>query len=130
MHIDISKRKLREFGLLLSFTFTFLIGWILPSIGGHPFRTWTIWISLPLLILAILKPSLLTIPYRYWIMLGNILGYINSHIVLGLVFLMVVQPIAIIMRILGHDPLRLKKTDQKSYREIKSAKKVNLKKIF
>ena len=35
-----------------------------------------------------------------------------------------------IMKIIGYDPLKLKKTSQKSYREIKVNYKVNLKKIF
>jgi len=34
------------------------------------------------------------------------------------------------MRISGHDPLRKKKLDQKSYREVNDKKRINLKKIF
>ena len=82
------------------------------------------------LILAISKPGLLLYPYRAWMKLGHILGWLNSRVILGLVFLIVLQPIALIMRILGHDPLKTKKLPQKSYREIKTNHKVNLKKIF
>ena len=103
---------------------------ILPLIGGHSFRTWTIFISIPSIILALTKPGVLLHPYRAWMKLGHILGWVNSRIILGLVFLIVLQPIAIIMRILGHDSLRTKKFAQKSYREIKTNHKVNLKKIF
>ena len=84
----------------------------------------------PSIILAFTKPILLLYPYRAWMKLGHILGWVNSRIILGLVFLIVLQPIAFIMRILGHDPLRTKKDTQKSYREIKTNYKVNLKKIF
>ena len=35
-----------------------------------------------------------------------------------------------IMRFFGHDPLKTKKTYQKSYREIKTNPKTNLEKIF
>jgi len=123
-------KTLREFGFLIGFIFPFLIGWILPYIGGHSFRTWTLFISIPLIILAFTKPILLLYPYKAWMKLGIILGWINSRIILGLVFLIVLQPIALIMRILGHDPLRTKKFAQKSYREIKTSDKINLKKIF
>jgi len=126
----ITKKILREFGLLIGVVFPFLIGWALPSLGGHPFRIWTLWISFPFLILAILKPGLLFYPYKLWIRLGYILGWINSRIILGLVFLIVLQPIALIMRIFGHDPLGMKKLEQKSYKEIKINHKINLKKIF
>ncbi len=131
MNKDFSKRILREFGLLLGLAFPFLIGWILPSLGGHSFKIWTLWVSVPSLILAILKPSFLLLPYKAWMIFGNILGWINSHIVLGFVFLIVLQPIALIMKIFGHDPLRMKKKiGENSYREIKNSQKINLKKIF
>ena len=130
MKNHIPKKILREFGFLIGFIFPFLIGWILPLIGGHSFRTWTLFISIPSIILAFTKPVLLLYPYRAWMKLGHILGWVNSRIILGLVFLIVLQPIALIMRILGHDPLRTKKIAQKSYKEIKTNHKVNLKKIF
>ncbi len=130
MKNHIPKKILREFGFLIGFTFPFLIGWILPLIGGHSFRTWTLWISIPSLILAISKPNFLLYPYKAWMKLGHILGWINSRIILGLVFLIVLQPVALIMRIFGHDPLKTKKLPQKSYREIKTNQKINLRKIF
>ena len=83
----IPKKILREFGYLIGFAFPFIIGWILPSLGGHSFRTWTLWISVPSLILAISRPELLLYPYKAWMKLGNILGWLNSRIILGLVFL-------------------------------------------
>ena len=62
--------------------------------------------------------------------IGHILGWLNSRIILGLVFLIVLQPIALIMRFFGHDPLKTKKLAQKSYRENKTNQKINLKKFF
>ena len=130
MKKKIPKKILREFGLLIGFTFPFFIGWVLPLIGGHSFRAWTLWLSFPTLILGIFKPTLLFYPYLAWMKLGHILGWLNSRIILGLVFLIVLQPIALIMRIFGHDPLRIKSLDQKTYKEVLTNKKVNFKKIF
>ena len=130
MKNHISKKTLRAFGFLIGFTFPFLIGWILPLIGGHSFRTWRLFISIPSLILAVTNPSHLLYPYKAWMKLGHILGWLNSRIILGLVFLIVLQPIALIMRIFGHDPLKTKNLEQKSYREVKTNQKINLKKIF
>ena len=130
MKNHIPKKRLREFGFLIGLIFPFLIGWILPLFGGHSFRTWTLWFGIPSFILAILKPGLLSYPYIVWMKLGHILGWVNSRIILGLVFLIVLQPIALIMRLFGHDPLKTKKHAQKSYRELKTTQKVNLKKIF
>ena len=130
MDKNISKKILREFGFLIGFAFPFILGWIIPFLGGHSFRTWTLWISFPSIILAISKPRLLLYPYKAWMKLGHILVWVNSRIILGLVFIMILIPIALIMRVLGHDPLRIKNFPQKSYREIKTNKKINLKKIF
>jgi hypothetical protein len=130
MKNNISKKTLREFGFLIGFAFSFFIGCVLPSIGGHPFRIWTLWVSLPMLILAIFKPALLFYPYRSWMKLGHILGWLNSHIILGLVFLIVLQPIAFIMRFFGYDPLRFKSLNQNTYKELVTNKEVDFKKIF
>ena len=130
MKNNITKKTLREFGFLIGIAFPFLIGWALPLIGGHSFRNWTLWIGIISLILAISKPEFLLYPYRAWMKLGHILGWVNSRIILGLVFLIVLQPIALIMRIFGHDPLKTKKLAQKSYRENRTNEKINLKKIF
>ena len=62
--------------------------------------------------------------------LGHVLGWVNSRIVLGLVFLFVLQPIAFIMKLFGYDPLRKKKGKENTYREIRSNHKIDLRKIF
>lgn len=130
MNNKISKKILREFGFLLSFAFPIFIGWFLPYLSGHSFRMWTLLISFPFLIFSIVSPILLLYPYKAWMKLGYFLGWLNSRIILGIVFVLVLQPIALLMRISGHDPLRRKNIDQKSYREITTNKKINLKKIF
>jgi hypothetical protein len=37
------------------------------------------------------------------------IGWVVSHLLLGLIFYGVVTPIGLILRIIGHDPLQLKK---------------------
>jgi len=127
---SISQKKLRQFGFLVGFGFPIIIGWILPAISGHLFRYWSLWIGVPLLILGILRPHLLFYPYQAWMKIGLALGWINSHIVLGLVFLLVLQPISLIMKLFGYDPLKKKKKNLLTFREIKENHKVDLTKIF
>ena len=130
MKTSISKKQLREFGFLIGFGFPILIGWLIPAIAGHYFRKWTLFIAIPSLIIGVLKPRLLFYPYKGWMALGIALGWINSRIILGLVFLLVLQPIAFIMKLMGYDPLKAKKSNQSSYRENKINHRVNLKRIF
>ena len=126
----ISKKQLREFGLLIGFGFPILIGWLLPSLFGHQFKTWTLWIGVPGLLIGLTAPRLLYYPYKVWMSLGNALGWINSHIILGLVFILVLQPIAYIMRLTGYDPLRTKRKGEKTYRENRKDHNIDLKRIF
>lgn len=125
-----SKQQLREFGLLIGFGFPILIGWLLPSLFGHEFREWTLWIGIPGLIIGVVSPRLLYYPYKGWMVLGHLLGWVNSHIILGLVFFVVLQPIALIMRLTGYDPLRRTRKDTMSYREIRQDYKIDLTRIF
>ena len=130
MKDSISNKQLSEFGFLIGLGFPILIGWIIPSISGHQFRTWTLWIAIPSLMIGILNPGLLFYPYKGWMKLGHILGWINSRIILGLIFLIVLQPIAFIMKLFNYDPLRRKKGNQESYRELKKDQKIDLTRIF
>ena len=130
MKSQISKKKLREFGLLIGFGIPIIMGWIVPYLSGNLFHSWTLWIGALSLLLSLIKPSLLFYPYRLWMSLGHSLGWINSRIMLGLVFIIILQPIAFIMRAVGYDPLRIKKSNKTSYREDKQTHSINLKRIF
>ena len=68
------------------------------------------WLGVPGLILGLTAPSLLLYPYKAWMAIGHSLGWLNSKLILGVVFLFVLQPIALVMRIAGYDPLKIKIT--------------------
>ena len=131
MNDTVSKKQLKEFGLLVGLGFPIIIGWIIPSFAGHMFRAWTLLIGFPLLILAFLAPNTLFYPYKFWMKLGHVLGWVNSKVILGLVFIFVLQPIAFVMKFFGYDPLQKKKnSNTTTYREIRSNFKIDLRKIF
>jgi hypothetical protein len=125
-----SPRQLREFGLLIGVVLPLLLGWLLPALHGHAFRIWTLWIGIPALVLGLVWPRALAWPYRGWMALGHALGWINSHLILGLVYLVVLQPIAAFMRLMGHDPLRRRRQPVESYREPPASTPTDLRKIF
>tara|TARA_B100002052_G_C15687692_1_gene509176 strand:+ start:297 stop:692 length:396 start_codon:yes stop_codon:yes gene_type:complete len=131
MKDTISKKQLREFGLLLGFGFPIFIGWLLPSIFGNEFRVWTLWIGVIGLIFGIAAPRLLHYPYKGWVALGHALGWINSQIILGLVFILVLQPIAYMMRLTRYDPLRRRRRKgEVTYRENRKDHIIDLNRIF
>ena len=125
-----TKKQLREFGFVIGFGFPIIIGWFLPVLTNHTFRSWTLIIGLIGFLFGIFIPRYLYYPYKFWMKIGFILGWINSRLILGLVFIFVLQPIAIIMKVFKYDPLRKNKLSAKTYRESTQTKKVDLKRIF
>jgi len=125
------RKQLRQFGLLLGVLIPLFFCVLLPALHSHSAPLWPVGIGVILILLGVVAPQRLSLVYRGWMALGNVLGFINSHLILGVVFVFVLQPIALIMRCLGHDPLRKRwdaSTD--SYREVVQGRRTNLKQPF
>ena len=43
--MNVSNKKLREFGFIVSIIFPFLFGWLIPVLNNHGFRFWTVFYS-------------------------------------------------------------------------------------
>lgn len=69
------------------------------SIGG---------VGLVLLALGTVVPAALVVPNRWWWRMARALGWINTRILLGIFFFVIVTPIGLVMRWLGKDPLARK----------------------
>jgi hypothetical protein len=59
-------------------------------------------------LIALLHPVLLAPLNRLWMKLGVLLGKVVSPVALAVVFYSVLTPVAIMIRVTGKDPLRLK----------------------
>jgi hypothetical protein len=115
-HITPTK-KLREFGLLLGAIFPVLFGILLPWLFDHDIPYWPWIISAIFVIWALAWPEGLKPVQKYWNQFGNILGWINSRIILGALFFILITPFGLIMRLVGHDPMSRKIDPKlKSYR--------------
>ena len=127
---SVSRKTLREFGLLLGIVFPVFLGWLLPSLKGHALPLWPFVIGVPALVLGLVAPRALVWPYRVWMALGHALGWVNGHLILGAAFVLVLQPIALLMRLSGHDPLQRRAHEGASYRQVRSQRSINLTKTF
>ena len=81
-------------------------------------REWEWWAaaSVLMIVLAFAVPAVLAPFNRLWYRFGMLLSRIVQPIVLGLLFFVMVTPIALIMRSTGKDPLRLRfRKDLDSY---------------
>ena len=64
---------------------------------------------------TVIAPKVLRPLNKAWYQLGLFLGKFVSPIVLGILFFIVITPVAIVMRIAGRDALMLKKRNVNSY---------------
>ena len=113
----------RNFGLVFFIVFLIVSTW--PLTNGEPVRIWSAIISLFFLILGLMNSKLLTPFNKIWFKLGDILGYVVSPIVMGIIFFLVVTPTGIIMRLLGKDLLRQKLYKSKKSYWIKNKKSLD-----
>ena len=125
-----STKKLRQFGIFFGIVFPFLFGVIFPIFHGSNFKYWTLLVGTPILIIGSIRPRFLEYPFKIWIFVGEILGWINSRIILSMIFFIILQPIAFIMKLFKYEPLQRIKPDQISYKENIKMKKVDLTRIF
>jgi Saxitoxin biosynthesis operon protein SxtJ len=58
-----------------------------------------------LVVAALLRPSTLTPLAKQWNRVGHMLGWVNSRILLTVMFVLVVWPVGAIGRLFGSDPL-------------------------
>jgi hypothetical protein len=109
--------QLREFGFILAGGLSLIFGVIGPWLRNHPAPIWLWMVNSILVAFALLAPKTLAPIEKLWLRLGNVLGAINSRIILTIVFYGLFTPMGIAMRIKGHDPLgRKMNSSLKSYR--------------
>lgn len=126
----IDEKQLRDFGLLIGMLFPGVFGFLIPYLYSHDFRWWTLTVGVMLIISAFLAPKKLKPFYNKWISLGYFLGNINSVLILSLIFIFLMQPMALIMRLLKYDPLKRNFNKDKSYKEPNKDAIIDTEKIF
>jgi len=125
---DIKVGSNRSFGIV--FFVVFLLISLYPLINSENVRLWSLAVSCIFLILGILNSNLLSPLNKIWFKFGILLGRIISPIVMGIIFFLVVTPIAFMMRLLSKDLLNLKYNDNQSYWIEKSGPKSKMKNQF
>jgi hypothetical protein len=75
-------------------------------VHGLPVRAWLLGLGAILIVPALVFPAVLRGPYRAWMAVGRLLGWINSRIILSVFFFAILTPIGLLFRLLGKDPMR------------------------
>jgi hypothetical protein len=121
------KKGLRNFGVITGLLFVALFGLLAPLYRRQALPVWPWVLAGALWLGALVAPAALKPAYRIWMRIGFVLGWINTRLIMGIVFFLVITPIGLIMRMFGKRTLALNcDTGQKSYR-IKSKASSNKK---
>ncbi len=99
--------KDRTFGVV--FAAFFAIVALLPLWRGGAPRLWAVIVAVVFIAVALVAPAALAPLNRLWLRFGGLLNRITSPIALAILFYGVVMPTGIAMRLLGKDPLRLRR---------------------
>lgn len=101
---EITIKQLRSFGMTVGGVFALIGIWPVIFRNQDP-RWWAIVVAGCLLLPALIFPKSLLWIYKGWMAVGHVMGWINTRIILGLVFYAVVTPIGMVRRLLGKDPM-------------------------
>lgn len=102
---EAGNKELRNFGLITGAIVVGLFGLLQPWLTGH---TWPVW---PGVVAAVLAVCALTIPatlrpvFRGWMAFGQAAGWINTRIILGIIFYFIITPIGLVKRLVAKDPM-------------------------
>ena len=83
------------------------------GVGSIPIRPslWPIWpwiVTGIFWIWGLAHPDSLFPVYRIWLKFGHVAGWINTRIILGIMFYLVFFPFGVLMRLFGKDPMSRK----------------------
>jgi hypothetical protein len=119
---ELTTKQLRSFGLLVGGIFAAIGVWPVAIRGAGP-RLWAVVLAAALVLPALVVPGSLRPVYRVWMAAGQGLGWVNTRIMLGVIFYGLFTPLGCVMRLLGKDLLRLRfEPDADTYRVVRQAR--------
>ena len=125
-------KELRDFGLIMAGMLIVMFGVVLPWLFGYSTPYWPFIASFIFAVVALIRPILLGPVNRIWLKISDVLGWVNTRLVMGVMFFLLIAPIGLLMRLFGKDTLSKELSSQlTSYRVITKVRdKKHLEKPF
>ncbi len=99
------RQELRKFGFVFATGLVLIFGLFFPWVLEKPSPSWPWIVAAVFAGLALLLPQILKPVFLLWMKIGHVLGWINTRIILGVVFFIIFAPVALLMRLFGNDPM-------------------------
>ena len=116
------KQELRKFGFIFATGLVLIFGLFFPWLLEKASPSWP-WIAAAVFAgSALILPQILKPVFIAWMKIGHVLGWINTRIILGVVFFIIFAPVALLMRLFGNDPMRRRLDETASTYRINSEK--------
>ena len=131
-HGPVTNKDLRSFGFIMAGAFAVIFGLFFPWVLEIPIPNWPWIVAAIFAVPALILPPVLKPAFGIWMKFGAVLGWINTRIILALVFYALFTPYSIVLKLFGKDPLSLKlDKNLQSYRvESKDPKPENMEHPF
>jgi len=114
---ELDRKGLREFGLVTGAAVVAIFGLFFPWMLELDWPVWPWVIATPLWLMALVHPSGLRWAYRAWMRFGLLASRVTTPLLLGIVFFIMITPMAMVRRLMGKDALRMElDPNQDSYR--------------
>ncbi|MBI3631236.1 MAG: sxtJ [Candidatus Sungbacteria bacterium] len=97
------KQELRKFGLVIAAGLVLIFGLFLPWQAEKPWPGWPWMVASVFAGTALVLPQALKPLFWLWMKIGHVLGWINTRIILGVIFFILFAPIALVLHLLGKD---------------------------
>ena len=105
MAAQADRAQLRNFGLIVGGIFGAIGLWPAIVRGGNA-RLWVVGLAVALILPALVAPRALAPAHRAWMALGSALGWVNTRVVLGLIFFGLITPMGLVLRLARRDPMQ------------------------
>lgn len=103
--VNLGKQN-RSFGLIMAGGLTAVA--VLRFLFAGTLNGWLLGLGLCFGAAAMFSPAILEPLRRLWMKLAAVLGAVNQRIILTLLFAVVVTPMAVLLRLLGKQPINLR----------------------
>ena len=116
----------KSFGVMFGVIFLLATAYLVAKDKSTFAQLFTFVASVTTFVVAFKAPTMLTKPNLYWMKFSLLLARVVSPIVLGVLFFVLISPLAIVLRIFGRDQLLLKRQESSSLWKIRNSKGYSL----
>lgn len=103
-----TKDDLRKFAFIVGGVLSAIFGALIPYLNRGSWNPILAYVGIGVILFGLFLPNALYYPYKLWMLIGEALGWINTRIILSVIFFFLFTPIGLIKKLFGTDSLKRK----------------------